>query len=162
MTRRVSSITIITPAPGAPRPEGPEANRGQRATDRAGERQARSGAPRIDFAATAQDAANQNQATAEQARQAKPEAASGFPKLRRVTDGGKAAPEAIDIPTHLERRRAWREARGLNTFHAQHLAQAEETPPDTETRNAATQAYRSKGGRGRLDIDLAQRFSLTV
>jgi|GEM_PF-1924336 len=164
MSPGVSSI-ISSIIAGTPRTDGAEGNRGQRATDKTAERQGRGAAPRIDFATAAHDAAaNQNQpgGAAEALREARAEASSGFPKLRRVTDSGKAAGEAIDIPSHLERRRAWREAKGLNTFHAQHLAQADETAPDTETRNAATQAYRSQGGRGKLDIDLAQRFSLTV
>lgn len=83
--------------------------------------------------------------------------------LRRRTDRGEEAAEpAIEIPPHLERRRAWREAFGLNTWHTQQIAQTEETPISDEARAEAIQAYRSGGRRGRLDLDLAQQVSMTV
>jgi hypothetical protein len=84
--------------------------------------------------------------------------------MRRRTDRGEAPAEAgsIDIPPHLERRRAWREAFGLNTWHTQQIAQTEETPMSDEARAGAIQAYRSGGRRGRLDLDLAQQVSMTV
>jgi hypothetical protein len=83
--------------------------------------------------------------------------------LRRRTDRGEEAAEpGIEIPPHLERRRAWREAFGLNTWHTQQIAQTEETPISDEARAEAIQAYRSGGRRGRLDLDLAQQVSMTV
>lgn len=83
--------------------------------------------------------------------------------LRRRTDRGEEAAEpSIEIPPHLERRRAWREAFGLNTWHTQQIAQTEETPISDEARAEAIQAYRSGGRRGRLDLDLAQQVSMTV
>ena len=83
--------------------------------------------------------------------------------MRRRTDHGEAATAAgIEIPPHLERRRAWREAFGLNTWHTQQIAQTEETPISDEARAEAIQAYRSGGRRGRLDLDLAQQVSMTV
>ena len=83
--------------------------------------------------------------------------------LRRRTDRGEEAAEpGIEIPPHLERRRAWREAFGLNTWHTQQIAQTEETPMSDEARTEAIQAYRSGGRRGRLDLDLAQQVSMTV
>lgn len=82
--------------------------------------------------------------------------------LRRRTDRGEAVESGIDIPPHLERRRAWREAFGLNTWHTQQIAQTEETPISDEARAEAIQAYRSGGRRGRLDLDLAQQVSMTV
>jgi hypothetical protein len=84
--------------------------------------------------------------------------------MRRRTDRGEAPAEAgsIEIPPHLERRRAWREAFGLNTWHTQQIAQTEETPMSDEARAEAIQAYRSGGRRGRLDLDLAQQVSMTV
>jgi hypothetical protein len=84
--------------------------------------------------------------------------------MRRRTDRDEAPAEAgsIEIPPHLERRRAWREAFGLNTWHTQQIAQTEETPMSDEARAEAIQAYRSGGRRGRLDLDLAQQVSMTV
>jgi hypothetical protein len=84
--------------------------------------------------------------------------------MRRATDRGEpaAADATIEIPPHLERRRAWREAFGLNTWHTQQIAQTEETPISDEARAEAIQAYRSGGRRGRLDLDLAQQVSMTV
>lgn len=101
-----------------------------------------------------------------QSREARPAALDNgidFPHLRRKTDAGKAAdPAAIDLPPHLERRRSWREARGLNVFHAQSLGQKDDLPADSETVSAAHRQYRQFSGRGRLDLDLAQRVSVTV
>ncbi|PJI43593.1 hypothetical protein [Ferrovibrio sp.] len=82
--------------------------------------------------------------------------------LRRRTDRGEAPEANIEIPPHLERRKAWREAFGLNTWHTQQIAQTEETPISDEARAEAIQAYRSGGRRGRLDLDLAQQVSMTV
>ena len=85
--------------------------------------------------------------------------------LRRRTDRGEAADPDISIPPHLERRRAWREAFGLNTWHTQQLAQSEEDEDASPSRDAtvtAVRAYRSTAWRGRLDLDLAQRVSVTV
>jgi hypothetical protein len=83
--------------------------------------------------------------------------------MRRATDRGELPTEAkIEIPPHLERRRAWREAFGLNTWHTQQIAQTEETPISDEVRAEAIQAYRSGGRRGRLDLDLAQQVTMTV
>lgn len=83
--------------------------------------------------------------------------------LRRRTDRGEPADQSIEIPPHLERRRAWREAFGLNTYHAQQLAQtSDETEAATEARSSALQAYRGLSRRGRLDLDLAQLVSVTV
>lgn len=82
--------------------------------------------------------------------------------LRRRTDRGEAADSSIEIPPHLERRRAWREAFGLNTWHTQQLAQNTENLPSREIRSAAALAYRSAAWRGSLDLDLAQRVSVTV
>ncbi|MEK9969669.1 MAG: hypothetical protein VW600_11075 [Ferrovibrio sp.] len=82
--------------------------------------------------------------------------------LRRRTDRGEPGETGIDIPPHLERRRAWREAFGLNTWHTQQIAQTEEAPISDEARAGAIQAYRSTGRRGRLDLDLAQQVSMTV
>ncbi|WP_298724835.1 hypothetical protein [uncultured Ferrovibrio sp.] len=84
------------------------------------------------------------------------------PFMRRRTDRGEPADSSLQIPPHLERRRAWREAFGLNTFHTQQLAQANEAEPSREARNAAAQAYHSAAWRGRLDLDLAQAVSVTV
>lgn len=86
-----------------------------------------------------------------------------FPFLRRRTDAGQPAEQlALELPGHLERRRAWREARGLDTFHAQRFGQTGHGAPDAEGRAAALGAYRQLSGRGRLDIQLAQRVSVTV
>lgn len=83
--------------------------------------------------------------------------------LRRRTDRGEPADQSIEIPPHLERRRAWRAAFGLNTYHAQQLGQAgEEAGTAREARGGALQAYRGLSRRGRLDLDLAQRVSVTV
>lgn len=82
--------------------------------------------------------------------------------LRRRTDRGEPAEAGIEIPPHLERRRAWREAFGLNTWHTQQIAQTEEARISDEARAEAIQAYRSGGRRGRLDLDLAQQVSMTV
>jgi hypothetical protein len=169
MSQAVSSSVIITPPPGS-RPDAvdPRNRRASDAADRAAERN--NTAPRTDFATAASEASAGQQAdrkAAEAVVERRAEAAeTGIPKLRRRTDaGGPPAPGAgpgIELPAHMERRRAWREAKGLNTFHTQSLAQTEETTPDSETRKAATLAYRENGGRGKLDIDLAQKFSLTV
>lgn len=153
---------IITPPPV--RPEATDNGRYARVNERQGGER-RAAGPKLDFAASqlAGDAQPQNQTpTHVQTREAAADASAML--ARRRTDSGKPGevPAGIEIPTHLERRRAWREAKGLNTFHTQNLAQAEETAPDRETRNAATQAYRARSGRGILDIDLAQRLSLTV
>ncbi len=131
--------------------------------------------PKVDFAAAAKPQ-SEPEAQAETASQAAPDtaaqAATGFPHLRRRTDlaetglaetGAPASKaEAADLPPHLERRRAWREAKGIGTFHAQNLAQNQESVPDAEQRAAAHGLYRQWGGRGQLDIDLAQRISVTV
>jgi hypothetical protein len=85
--------------------------------------------------------------------------------LRRRTDRGEPADQSIEIPPHLERRRAWRAAFGLNAYHAQQLAQTgtdAEAGPGRDARGSALQAYRSLGRRGRLDLDLAQLVSVTV
>jgi hypothetical protein len=82
--------------------------------------------------------------------------------LRRRTDRGEAADPAIEIPPHLERRRAWREAFGVNTYHAQQLAQADAPEAGGEAPSSAHSAYRSAARRGRLDLDLAQQVSMTV
>lgn len=82
--------------------------------------------------------------------------------LRRRTDRGEAADPNIEIPPHLERRRAWREAFGVNTFHTQQIAQAEEPEISGEAFSGAHSAYRSAARRGRLDLDLAQQVSVTV
>lgn len=84
--------------------------------------------------------------------------------LRRRTDRGEPAETGnIEIPPHLERRRAWREAFGLNTWHTQQIAQSEdEAGPGKQARDGAIQAYRSGGSRGRVDLDLAQQVSVTV
>jgi hypothetical protein len=82
--------------------------------------------------------------------------------LRRRTDRGEPAETGIEIPPHLERRRAWREAFGLNTWHTQQIAQTEDAPVSDEARADAIRAYRSTGRRGRLDLDLAQQVSMTV
>lgn len=84
--------------------------------------------------------------------------------LRRRTDRGEDAQTSIQIPPHLERRRAWREAFGLNTWHTQQLAQddGEEDAPSRDATVTAVRAYRSTAWRGRLDLDLAQRISVTV
>lgn len=83
--------------------------------------------------------------------------------LRRRTDRGEPADQSIEIPPHLERRRAWRAAFGLNTYHAQQLGQAgEEAGATGDTHSGALRAYRSLSRRGRLDLDLAQRVSVTV
>jgi len=82
--------------------------------------------------------------------------------LRRRTDRGEAADPNIEIPPHLERRRAWREAFGVNTYHTQQLAQADESEPSNEALCGAHSAYRSAARRGRLDLDLAQQVSVTV
>ena len=90
-------------------------------------------------------------------------AATGeLPFLRRRTDRGEPADPTIQIPPHLERRRAWREAFGLNTYHTQHLAQREDLPPAGQVRSATTDAYRGNAARGRLDLHLAQLVSMTV
>lgn len=153
---------IITPPPV--RPEATDNGRNPRINERQGGERRATG-PKVDFAASqlAGDAQPQSPAPAQiAARETAADAATVL--ARRRTDSGKPGetPPGIEIPAHLERRRAWREAKGLNTFHAQNLAQAEETAPDRETRNAATLAYKARSGRGILDIDLAQRFSLTV
>lgn len=89
--------------------------------------------------------------------------ADSLPLLRRRTDRGEAADPEIRIPPHLERRRAWREAFGLNTWHTQQLAQADSADePATDAARAAIRAYRATAWRGRLDLDLAQRVSVTV
>lgn len=91
--------------------------------------------------------------------------AGGLQLLRRRTDRGETAEPGISIPPHLERRRAWREAFGLNTWHTQQLAQGEtddDEAPSRETTVTAVRAYRSTAWRGRLDLDLAQRVSVTV
>ncbi len=85
-----------------------------------------------------------------------------FPFLRRRTDRGEPADASIQIPPHLERRRAWREAFGLNTYHTQELAQRGDPLPSRQLRSAATHAYRSPAARGSLDLDLAQLVSMTV
>lgn len=165
MSQAVSSSVIITPPPGS-RPDAvdPRNRRASDAADRAAERN--NTAPRTDFAAAASEASAGQQAdrkAAEAVVERRAEAAeAGIPKLRRRTDAGSPPAPGIELPAHMERRRAWREAKGLNTFHTQSLAQTEETTPDSETRKAATLAYRENGGRGKLDIDLAQKFSLTV
>ncbi|WP_300299335.1 hypothetical protein [Ferrovibrio sp.] len=85
--------------------------------------------------------------------------------LRRRTDRGEPADQSIEIPPHLERRRAWREAFGLNTYHAQQLAQTSdeaEAGAARDARGSALQAYRGLSRRGRLDLDLAQLVSVTV
>lgn len=82
--------------------------------------------------------------------------------LRRRTDRGEAADPNIEIPPHLERRRAWREAFGVNTYHTQQLAQAEEPEIAGDAFSGAHTAYRSAARRGRLDLDLAQQVSVTV
>lgn len=82
--------------------------------------------------------------------------------VRRRTDRGEPAEADIEIPPHLERRRAWREAFGLNTWHTQQIAQADEVPLSDEARAGAIRAYRSGGRRGRVDLDLAQQVSVTV
>jgi len=85
--------------------------------------------------------------------------------LRRRTDRGEPAETGnIEIPPHLERRRAWREAFGLNTWHTQQIAQSgDEAEPGQQVRDGAIRAYRSNGGgRGRVDLDLAQQVSVTV
>lgn len=88
--------------------------------------------------------------------------AGELPFLRRRTDRGEAADTSLQIPPHLERRRAWREAFGLNTYHTQELAQRGDTLPSRQLRSAAAHAYRGPAGRGRLDLDLAQLVSMTV
>jgi len=88
--------------------------------------------------------------------------ADSLPLLRRRSDRGEGADPEIRIPPHLERRRAWREAFGLNTYHTQQLAQAEDDEPSPEATVAAVRAYRSTAWRGRLDLNLAQRISVTV
>jgi hypothetical protein len=82
--------------------------------------------------------------------------------LRRRTDRGEPPQADIEIPPHLERRRAWREAFGLNTWHTQQIAQTDEAPVTDEARDSAIRAYRSGGRRGRLELDLAQQVSVTV
>lgn len=82
--------------------------------------------------------------------------------LRRRTDRGEAADPNIEIPPHVERRRAWREAFGVNTYHTQQLAQAEGPDISGEAVSGAHSAYRSAARRGRLDLDLAQQVSVTV
>lgn len=84
--------------------------------------------------------------------------------LRRRTDRGEDSQAGIQVPPHLERRRAWREAFGLNTWHAQQLAQGddEEDAPSRDATVTAVRAYRSTAWRGRLDLNLAQRISVTV
>lgn len=88
--------------------------------------------------------------------------ARALPFLRRRTDRGEPADSSIQIPPHLERRRAWREAFGLNTYHTQQLAQAEESRLARDARATAIQAYRSLARRGHLDLELAQAVSVTV
>lgn len=102
--------------------------------------------------------------TAQNERPERPAALGNFPFLRRQTDHGRVGQQgfAAEIPVHLERRRAWREARGLPAFHAQSLAQNETTEGATARQSAASLAYRHAGRRGRVDVELAQRFSLTV
>lgn len=101
---------------------------------------------------------------AQNERQGRPAALGNFPFLRRQTDHGRVGQQGqpADIPPHLERRRAWRDARGLPAFHAQSLAQNETIEGATSKQSAATLAYRHAGRRGRVDAELAQRFSLTV
>lgn len=82
--------------------------------------------------------------------------------LRRRTDRGETADPNIEIPPHLERRRAWREAFGVNTYHTQQLAQTDEAEASRQIRTSAHSAYRSAGRRGRLELDLAQQISVTV
>jgi len=129
--------------------------------------------PKVDFAAAKPAAQPEREAQAELARQATMDAATGFPHLRRRTDLAESTQNtteksaAIELPPHLERRRAWREAKGIGTFHAQNLAQNQQAAgsdaaSDAEQRAAAHGLYRQWGGRGRLDIDLAQRVSVTV
>ena len=109
------------------------------------------------------DQAAPARATAPQARFAGASAGTGEqPFLRRRTDRGEAADSAIQIPPHLERRRAWREAFGLNTFHTQEIAQREANLPSRQLRSTAAHAYRGPAGRGRLDLDLAQLVSMAV
>ncbi len=122
--------------------------------------------PKVDFAAST-DPRPERQAKLDSARQAATDAATGFPHLRRRTDLAEtvqnaAGKSAIELPPHLERRRAWREAKGIGTFHAQNFAQNQDVQPDAEQRAAALGQYRQSGGRGRLDIDLAQHVSVTV
>ncbi|HEX6959139.1 MAG TPA: hypothetical protein VF194_14245 [Ferrovibrio sp.] len=101
--------------------------------------------------------------TAAAAKPRRPGTAAGpLPLLRRRTDRGEPADASIQIPPHLERRRAWREAFGLNTFHTQQLAQAETEESSGEIRNAGALAYRRAAWHGRLDLDLAQAVSVTV
>ena len=88
--------------------------------------------------------------------------AAGLPFLRRRTDRGEPADPKIQIPPHLERRRAWRAAFGLNTFHTQELSQRDESLPSRQLRTSAADAYRENAVRGRLDLHLAQLVSLTV
>lgn len=105
----------------------------------------------------------QSRSTAQaSARPARTAASGELPFLRRRTDRGEAADPAIQIPPHLERRRAWREAFGLNTYHTQELAQRADAAPGRQLRSAATDAYRGNAARGRLDLHLAQLVSMTV
>lgn len=97
-----------------------------------------------------------------QAKSARAVASGELPFLRRRTDRGEAADPGIQIPPHLERRRAWREAFGLNTYHTQALAQRADALPAREARSTATDAYRGNAARGRLDLHLAQLVSMTV
>lgn len=111
----------------------------------------------------AEDQAAPSRSTAPQARFAGASAATGeLPFLRRRTDHGEAADGKIQIPPHLERRRAWREAFGLNTYHTQELAQRDANLPSRQLRSTAAHAYRGPAARGHLDLDLAQLVSMTV
>ncbi len=167
MTPSVNAIPGIIVTPNPIRPETADNGRQGRVQERQAERRA----ARPDFAPSPDNAAPAAKSPPPGAgNDARAEVGElgGAPQARRRTDTGTPgeAPPGLEIPPHLERRRAWREAKGLDTFHAQKLAQAVELPPDSETRKAATLAYRSQGqamsGRGSLDIDLAQRLSLTV
>ncbi len=123
-------------------------------------RQSGAAAPRFSTAEEAADQAPARTGLLQKTRQAAGAAISEL--LRRRTDRGEPAETGIDIPPHLERRRAWREAFGLNTWHTQQIAQSETPPLSDEARAGAIQAYRSGGRRGRLDLDLAQQVSMTV
>lgn len=124
----------------------------------AGRRQPAAAASRF----PSQDAPAQTRAAPPQSRTAASPADGDLPFLRRRTDRGEPADSKIQIPPHLERRRAWREAFGLNTYHTQELAQREAGLPSRQLRSAASDAYRGPAGRGRLDLDLAQLVSMTV
>ncbi|MFN4312552.1 MAG: hypothetical protein ACK4FK_18360 [Ferrovibrio sp.] len=107
------------------------------------------------------DSQGENSAVA--AQKARPGGSSAVMQLlRRRTDRGEPADQSIEIPPHLERRRAWRAAFGLNTYHTQQLAQGGAAEPGRDARSSALQAYRGLARRGRLDLDLAQLVSVTV